>query len=374
VKTGVIVSAALVMILVPSIAHSEQILWDLQIRASLENALLQAGEVPAVVGNVADHAGDPVQGSAISVMSGILVSHTVTDENGDFVLELTGFDGLPGIYAVQIRAESGEKIGMASLQFQVRGEVRESQVLLRQLESSTAQKYIHADEQDYANDPIGMQLYWHYQQVYRDYLAALELESRQDEEARRLDERREQIAQQLQEEIEEEDPGAGRYEGWAYERFVDNLDRSVKDTIVRQLNYTTTALDEAQELMESILEGGGTYQEAREAYFDRMVITREMMERITQGAAAGDESPAEPEAPAVQGVSEDQAGGDGTGTADPAEVAEPETMPEDQAGGDGTGITVDRAEDSIFISINGTVIEFLVNGTQIIHVTNQTQD
>jgi len=352
---GIIAFAVFGMIFVPSVAQSDNTLWDLIIQADLESGLIPAGQVPVVAGQVSDHAGKPVQGASIAIRSGGLSWGSTTDGGGDFRQELAGFEGSPGGYIVSIKAESEEGMGLSTLQLRVHGDVKESDVLLRQMDAA-AQKYTESSEEDFLNDPIGMRLYHHYQEIRSDYLKALAFEREEAEELAALDEQREAAAQLLQEAIEEMGPGAGVYAGWTYDRFVDNLDLSVRDTIASQLNHTTASFYEARELMNSVLEDGGTYEEAREAYLDRLSMTQEMMVGLTSEEEISEA--ADPTATDAELVEEEAAIG-------PAEA--------DGSGTDSTDIEVEASGNSIFVNINGTVIEFVVNGTQLIRVANSTQ-
>ena len=364
--------AVLAVALAPSAAPSEGVLWDLLVQSSLEDQMITVGQSPVVAGRVTDHAGMPVHDADITIRSGALAFHIKTDDTGGFEQELAGFDGLPGRYVMNIKAEHGERTGWDTLQFQVSGDVMESEILLRQIGTATAQRYIGAGEGDFADDPIGMQLYLHYRQLYADYLDAVERENAEAEAEKILDGQRELARQALRTDIEENNPGAGTYGGWAYDRFVDNLDRSVKEIIVGQLNHTTTTFRQAGELMDAVLENGGTYQEAREAYLDRLSMSQEMMNRLAAG-----QSPAEP-ANSTGAAGAAVPGEGGTGAAGRAAGEPPVAAPGanvTSAGGtgaNGTGITVEASGNSVFVDIDGVITEFVVNGTQLVRVTNST--
>ena len=360
---GIVAVVALCVIFTPFMAQSEGILWDLIIQANLETSRILQGQVPTVTGQITDHAGKPVQGVGISIKSGLLSWYNTTNENGDFEQRLTGFDGLPGRYIVNIKAEEGDRTGWSTLQFQVYGDVTESQVLFRQIDTPTARKYIESSEGDFVNDPIGLQLHLYYKGIYDKYIEALVAERHEREKQAELSGQRDLASRLLQKEIEEKNPGVGVYHGWAYERFVDNLDRSVKDTIVSQLNHTTSAFYEARELMKSMLENGKTYEEARQAYLDRLAITQEMMismefEEQTITNSTDTESTEHLEKKDTVTAKHDS-GTNGTGT--------------NGTGTNGTGIEVETSGNTIFINVNGTIIEFVVNGTQVVQVTNSTQ-
>lgn len=356
IAKGITAFAVLGMVFVPSAAQSENTLWDLIIQANLESGLILAGQVPIVAGQVSDHAGKPVQGASIAIKSGGLSWDGTTDEGGDFRQELAGFEGSPGSYVVNIKAEFEKEIGLSTLQFRVHGDVKESEVLLRQIDTAEAQKYIESSEEDFLNDPIGMRLYYHYQEIYNNYLEALALEQEEAEELAALEEQRETAGRLLQEAVEEWNLGPGVYEGWTYDRFLDNLDVSVRDTIASQLNHTTASFYEARELMNSVLENGGTYEEAREAYLDKLSITQEMMMDLASWVEASEIT----NSTAAEG-------------AEPVEEAAMEPAEAEDLGTNSTNIGVETSGNSIFINIDGVVIEFIVNGTQLIQVTNSTQ-
>ncbi len=97
-----------------------------------------------------------------------------------------------------------------------------------------------------------------------------------------MDEKRRLADKSLQEILELQNPVASDYmDTWHYERFIANLDLSVKDIFLAQLNYTTKIWSEAQLAMNKVLESGDTWQEARQAYFEKAAISQQIMERLT---------------------------------------------------------------------------------------------
>ncbi len=351
----------LCMLLVPGMALSENVLWDLVVQAHIDEEPVPSGHAPTVSGHVVDHAGRPVQGADIAIGIGALSFDTSTDENGGFEQELTGFDGIPGTHVVSIRSSYADMLGLASLELYVSGKIKQSEVLARQIGSADAQKYLQASEEEFSNDAIGMQVYQYYQGLYEEYQEALESEG-QEVKADELNGQRDAAHRLLQEAMWEKNLDAGVYDGWRYERFVDNLDRSVRDMIVNQLNHTKTSLYEAREIMDSILESGGSHQEARDAYLDELSITQEMMAVLTteRGAIKANSTNS------GQPAEEDE------GNIQDLEV--PETAGNARIpGANGTDIEVEAIGSSIFISIDGVIIEYAVNGTQLVQITNSTQ-
>jgi len=96
-----------------------------------------------------------------------------------------------------------------------------------------------------------------------------------------LDEKRRLADKSLQGILELQNPGGSSYiDYWFHDRFVANLDLSVKDIFLVQLNYTTKIWSEAQLAMNKVLESGGTWQEARQAYFEKAAISQQTMEQL----------------------------------------------------------------------------------------------
>ncbi len=179
-----------------------------------------------------------------------------------------------------------------------------------------------------------------------------------------IDEQRDLSIELTQQIIEEENPGAGIYAGWKYDRFVSNLDLSVKDIILNQLNYTVDVFAEAQKAMDDVLANGGTFEEARQAYFEKATISREIMESLTVNQTSNEftnDTDSE-----VEILSESNVNGT-------------DNLVEEVDSGlvlnvNGTLIDVGKSGSVIYLSINGTIFEFFVNGTEITQVTNSSEN
>lgn len=366
IKATIAVIAVLCMIAVPAAVYSDSILWDLIIRASLEDKMIAEGEAPMITGKIVDHAAKPVQNASIITRLNTMTYFTSTDQNGYFEQEMTGFDGLPRSYIINIKAVSEQgDIGLETMQLQVTGDVKESEILLQQIETVTAQRYIQSNQTDFVNDPIGLQLYHYYQGIYENYQKALVKEQKQ------LETEIEFIAQKmiadkiLQKEIQEENPGSGVYEGWKYQRYIDSLDDSIKDLILQQLNFTKTTFFEAQKVRDDILNNGGSIKEANSAYLERLTITQAMMESVGMKKSTN--------ATIVETQIDD------TVNAIPQIVNATESVIKSESIKteikiDGvTAKSIEKFRDSIFVNINGTIVEFKIDEGDIFLVTNSTK-
>ena len=344
---------------------SESVLWDLIIDVKLEQSPLYVGEIPVVFVSVTDHAGKPVSGAEVKVR---LYSDSVTiltDTTGSFKVKFSEFDGLPGNYIVNVMATTSDgKIGLASTEFQVKGELLVQTRSEKILSTMEALKYLHASPDDFANDPIGFILYNYYQNLQAEFLDEINSQTELDKEQQLIDEQRELSLEFTQQTIEEANPGAGIYSGYKYDRFVDNLDLSVKDIIVNQLNYTVTVFEEAQAAFDEVISNGGSYQEARLAYYEKASISREVMNELT-----------------VMNIETTTASGNFTGSTELiSELNQNGTNTVTNGAGsltlnvNGTLIDIGKAGTVIYLNINGTLVELIVNGIESSPQTNSTQN
>jgi len=344
---------------------SESILWDLIIYVKLEQSILYVDDIPVVVGSVTDHASKPVSGADVKVRLGSGSISVVTDASGDFRVEFSEFDGLPGNYIANVLATTNDgKIGLASTEFQVKGDLLVQTRSEKILSTVEALKYLHASPDDFENDPLGFTLYNYYQNIQAEFLDEINSQAALDEEQQLITEQREQSIELTQQAIEEKNPEAGIYSGWKYDIFVSNLDSSVKDIIVNQLNYTVTLFLEAQEAFDEVLASGGTYHEARLAYYEKASIPRELMNELT-----------------TLNMENTTASGNFTGSTEliselnqNATGNSPNQVDNLILNVNGTLIDIGKAGTVIYLNINGTLIELIVNDIESSPQNNSTQN
>lgn len=346
---------------------SNAVLWDLIIQINVENTSLFQGDIPIVSGQVTDHAGKPISGVQLHIRSGQDSFFTTTDDSGLFKVELGGFNRIPGTYLVNVAGTGSDgKTGMATTEFQVRGDIEIYSVSEQLLSTEEAKKYLNSNQEDFANDSIGLRLYNYYQGILGKYLEEKRVADELTEEELRIEEDR-IIAQQFRvSAIEEKNPGAGTYSGYKYEYFVENLDPTIKDIIINQLNYTTNTFAEAQQIMNDILSNGGTYEEARTAYLEKMSMPRALLETMTVNQTTTEHIISELNA--TQSVINSTS----TNITNSTEPIETETVKTESLQ---TLMSMDNVQittngTSIFVNVNGTSIEFIINGTEITQVTN----
>lgn len=349
-------------------AYSDAVLWDLIIDVTVENNGLFQGEDPIISGVVRDHAGKPVSDTKIHVRAGQDSIFLVTDGNGQFRVVLEDFDRIPGNYIVNVKGVSPDgKTGIASVEFQVKGNLQPYSASEQLLSTPEAQKYLKINPENIKGNPIATKLYDYYQNIHQQYLQEKQLAEELTEEQLFIKEQKRLANEALQKVIEEKKPGPGVYSGYNYDMFVENLDPSVKGIIEKQLNYTKNTFAEAQLAMNETLDNGGTYEEAREAYLSKLSTTRNFIESMTTNQTSNDVI--------IQNQTDIITSYNQTNSVQ-SEIENKTSSFESQVEQtsiqklmEQSNIRVTTEGNSIFVNVNGTTIEFILNGTEIIQVT-----
>ncbi len=351
-----------VLLVFPLASNSEAVLWDLQIQANVENAPLFSGDRPIVSGVIIDHASKPVHKATVNIRSETMSIFTTTSQSGEFKVELGKHDRTPGNYIVNISATTPDgKTGISSIQFQVKGELSITTVSQEKLSTPEAKKYLEANPEDFDKNPIGLIFYYYYQKLYQEYLEDEKISEKLAQEQALIDEEQKVAFGLRLEAIEEFNPSYGVFSGPRYENYINSLDEAIRDTVVLQLNFTKNLFEEAQILRNEILKNGGTAEEAQTAYLEKLTVTRDTIENFENNS--NDES--------FDQISNEESLDKITDNAldqDPVENQSDEELSTEspiQVNVDGISVEVDYKETIFYVTVNGTVLEFFVNGTDI---------
>jgi len=194
------------------------------------------------------------------------------------------------------------------------------------------------------------------------------------QEQQSLEEKRDISDEITEQVIEEEEPGAGTFSGWRYDRFVDNLDHSVRDIIVNQLNYTLNAFTEAQQARDQVLANGGTLEEARQAYLQIVTIPRDLMNSLTVINEPSFSSENFTQHITVTNGNLTENSQNITEFNQNTTINNPDLSKNRFIlNVNGTYIEVGETDSVIYLTINGTVIKLIVNSTEN-NNTNSTQN
>ncbi len=264
------------------IPTSEAELWELLIDLNVQKGIIYPGETVVVTGKIVNHAYDPVRGAEVFIRTGSDTTKAFTDPEGVFRVEFKDFQRIPGLYSVNVIATLNGMTGLASTQFQVRGDVSLFSALQEKLSTDEAIKYLSANESDFEKNPIGQTLFKYYHGLL-DELILEKKESRKSLAEEIYLEQQRVIAKNLRNQaIKEFNPGAGTFSGYQYENYINSLNPEIRDLVVSQLDLTKNTFDEAQKLRDEILANGGTYEEARQAYLDMISLPKEVLEQFNQ--------------------------------------------------------------------------------------------
>lgn len=337
------------------IPASDAALWSLIIQSSIDNPKVLPGDAPIISGRITDHASNPVKAVQVHISTKYDSLFTTTNDLGEYRVQLSHYDRMPGTYIVSIKATSPDgKTGITNTEFQVRGELTSTSVIEEKLSTPEAIRYLNAKPSDFEKDPIGFILYSHYQKLLQEFISEKKIAEKILEEQKFIEEQTRISEEFLLKEIEELDPGSGVFSGYKYDDYVKNLDPVVRDTIVSQMNFTKNIFAEAQQIRKNIIENGGTQEEANKAYLEKITISRQTIEEF--GYNTKEEML--PEDTITPTNSTEQL---------PEEIVE-EKNDVINTNVAGMNVQVGNSGASFFVNINGTIIEFLVDGNRIIQV------
>lgn len=264
------------------IPNSQAELWELQIDLSVQNGVVNSGETIIITGKVVDQAYKPIRGAEVLIRAGSDTTKAFTDPWGVFKSEFKDFERIPGTYTVNVIASWYGMTGLSSTQFQVKGDVSPVLILQEKLSTEQARKYLSSNENDFEKNPIGQTLFKYYHGLHDELINELK-EAEKPSAKQIFIEQQRVIAENLRNQaINEYAPSAGTFEGYQYDNYVNSLNPKIKDLIISQLNFTKNIFEEGQKVRNEIIANGGTYEEARKAYLEKISISKEVLEQFNQ--------------------------------------------------------------------------------------------
>jgi len=264
------------------IPSSQAELWEFVVELDMEKGVVNSGDTVIITGKVVDHAYHPTRGIEVLVRAGADTTKAFTNPDGEFKAQFVDFQRIPGTYTVNVVASWYGMTGMASTEFQVKGDSSPVSILQQQLSTDQARKYLSSNENDFEKNPIGQTLFKYYHGLL-DQLIAEKKEANKPNEDQIFLEQQRRIAENLRNQaIEEYKPGYGTYGGYKYENYIAGLNPEIRDLVVNQLSFTQNNFLDAQKIRAEIIENGGTYEEARQAYLDRLTIPKETLEKFNE--------------------------------------------------------------------------------------------
>ena len=279
---AIVIGLCSFVILFSFIPTSQAVLWDFILELDMEKDVVYSGDTVVVTGRVIDHAYHPTRGVEVLVRTGADTTKAFTNPDGEFKAQFVNFQRIPGTYTVNVVASWYGMTGLSSTQFQVKGDANPVSMLQQQLSTDEARKYLSSNESDFDRNPIGQTLFKYYHGLH-DQLITKQKESQKPIAEEMLLEQQRRIAENLRNQaIEEYKPGYGTYGGYKYEDYIVGLNPEIRGLVINQLNFTQNNFLDAQKIRAEILENGGTYAEARQAYLDRLTIPKEILEKFNE--------------------------------------------------------------------------------------------
>ncbi len=270
----------LMLFSIVSTSHAE--LWELVIDVNVEKGAIYSGDSVIITGKVVDQAYKPIRGAEVFIKAGSYTTKAFTDPWGVFKGEIKDFERIPGTYIVNVIGSWYGMTGFSTTEFQVKGEVSQVSVLQEKLSTDEARRYLSSNESDFAKNPIGQTLFKYYHKLLDDLISEQKIAQKPSEKKIFIEQQR-LIANNLRNQaIGEFKPGAGTYGGIQYYDYINSLDPEIKDLVISQLNFTKNNFEEAQKIRDEILANGGTYEDARQAYLDKISTPKEILEEFNQ--------------------------------------------------------------------------------------------
>lgn len=272
------------------IPTSQAELWEFIVEANVENGAVYSGDTVVVTGRVIDHAYEPTRGVEVLIRAGSDTTKAFTTPDGHFRGEFENFQRVPGTYIVNVVASWYGMTGLTSTEFQVKGDSTPVSALQQKLSTDEAIKYLSSNESDFEKNPIGQTLFKYYHGLL-DELIQEQRESREPNEEQIFIEEQRVIAEILKKQaIEEYDPGYGTYDGYKYEDYIAGLNPEIKELVIEQLNFTKNSFLEAQNLKQEMLVNGSTYDEAMQAYFEMLAMSKATIDQFNEEYLESDEN------------------------------------------------------------------------------------
>ena len=290
-RTWYILAPVIACLAMAPMVQADAIFWDLLIHPTIINDPVPLGGHPELNGIIEDHGGNAVVGASISVRT---LGHTAwleTDEYGRFAYLFNETMATPGLHSVQIHATAngigGEKTGFADVTYRTDGGPGLS-AEAKILATEDARRYLNANEDDFTNDLVGSLLYEYYNNLYQTHLKQIVREQELEERNNQILKNRAIALNVTNNLINNNDQRTGQISKYSYERLISNTDPTIRNDVIRQINYTITAFQEAQDAIKIIQQSGKSYQDAVNIYSENNPISRESLDMILSGYSYDD--------------------------------------------------------------------------------------
>ena len=242
--------------------------WDLIISAKFEQAQVEIGQNPILIGTVVDQKGSPVQDVDVKIRFVGESVTTKTDKDGKFQYEFS----IPkeGMFDANISASIKNLKGMGKATIKIGNGI-----------TTSGDLYYDSDfERTIKNDAYKSLK----QKQYQKYIEAKNnrLEKLSESAAKKLiiEEKRSISEQKKLSDINKTKPGEGVYSTEKQEQYITKIDPRIRNMTKTQMEYTRQIHEQAKYVMNRTLENGGTVKEAKKAYFEKLATTHDSAQAV----------------------------------------------------------------------------------------------
>ena len=290
-RTWYIITPVILCLVMIPVAQANAVFWDLLITPTISNDPVPLGGYPELSGIIKDHGGNAVIGANVSVRTLGYTAWLETNEHGKFAYSFNETVATSGLHSVLIHATAdglgGEKTGFADITYRTEGGSGLS-AEAKILATEDAKKYLNADKDDFTNDLVGSLLYEYYDDLYQTYLEQIERKQKLEDQNNQLLINRELALNTTNNLVDDDEKRTGHISKYSYEKLISNTDPTIRNDVIRQINYTMTAFQEAQDTIKLIQESGKSYEEAVNMYSENNPLSRETMDLILTGYSYDD--------------------------------------------------------------------------------------
>jgi hypothetical protein len=239
---------------------------------------LEQNDAYVISGLVRDEGQNPVQNARVFITTWSGTIETASDSKGAFSYELPS-SPLSGKFSVNVKAQKdGYVDGHTNTSFFVNEKPAKNED--RPLGATF--KIVTADKM--RDDPLALKILQNIEQNKQQESERLKKLQEMNERQKFIEQQREIANQNLLADLSaflvQFDPFNPRN---AFVSFVSQMDVTVQDIYWAQFNFTETKTKEGLAALQAVLDGGGTKQEARKAFYEKAATPRDQLLKANDG-------------------------------------------------------------------------------------------
>ncbi len=203
--------------------------FDYLVNVKLDQYEIELGQEPVVFGTVTDNVLRPVSGVEVKITFSANSATTTTDSAGKFRQEFPE-QATPGIFSVNVFAKQGSKKGFGD------ATIRISKQLTTFGEIYYNSNLVNFTDQK-RSDPYQSLKIKNYEKFLKEKNKAYQKQLDVEAKKAMLQEKKKLANQNLNQTITDLNPGPGSFSGYKYDKYMSELNPSVRDDIANQMNY-----------------------------------------------------------------------------------------------------------------------------------------